>query len=609
MFQLILKKLKQRRPWALGLAALLGTSLLSGCGGSSDDGGASADSGEIVIGLTDAEGDFLNYAVDVLSIKLTRADGTEVETLPLNSRIDFAQYVDMTEFVTAATIPSGRYVRASLMLDYGDADVQVEVSGNPTAADLVDADGNPVTTLEMAVKLEGRNALVIAPGIPAHLTLDFDLDASHRVDTTATPPVATVEPMLLADINLQDPKPHRLRGLLDEVDQAHNHIQLTMRPLLHRLGRFGHLKAHVDADTMYEINGTSYQGDAGLIAMSELAQNTWTVVIGMPNRTTRDFLATEVYAGSSVPGGDQDSVIGVVTARNGDQLSVDAGAVVTAEGRLAFHQNITINLNPDTPVSRQLSQGEFGKDDISVGQRIAAIGELTQTTMTAPRHVRMLMNDIAGDVIENNGAELAIDLQDMNGRRSGVFDFTGTGTDPTQDADPSNYQVAISSLSLDNIAAPDPVRVRGFVTPFGTAPADFEAQSVINLADVRAALFVSWEAPSSAPFSSQSDTALVIDLADTGRHHVKRRRMITDLTKFDLPPTLQPDEDGNGIFAIRQTGAIQIYRQFDDFSRALSEALDGAVGISRIHAQGHFDDSTATFTSRVIRVILEPVAP
>ncbi len=609
MLQTILNRLKQRRTRALGLSALLCASLLSGCGGNANDNNTNDDSGEIVIGLTDAEGDFLNYAVDVRSIKLTRADGTEVETLPLNSRIDFAQYVDMTEFITAATIPSGRYVQAKLMLDYSDADIQVEVAGNPSAADIIDTDGNAVTTLEMAVRLEGRNSLIIAPGVPAHLTLDFDLDASHRVDTTTTPPVATVEPMLLADINLQDPKPHRLRGLLDDVDQTHNHIKLTIRPLLHRQGRFGHLKAHVDGDTMYEINGVSYQGDAGLATMSELPANTWTVVIGMPNRTSRDFLAREVYAGSSVPGADQDSVVGVVTARNGDQLSVDAGVVVTATGRVAFHQQITIDLAIDTPVSRQLSQGEFGKDDISVGQRIAAIGELNQTTMSSPRHIRMLINDIAGDVVSDNGTELAIDLQDLNGRRSTVFDFSGTGSSATQDADPANYQVDTNTLSLAGVDPQDPVRVRGFVRPFGQAPADFEAQSVINIADVRAALFVSWGTLNSAPFSSHSDNALVVDLTDTERHHVKRRRIVTDLTTLAAAPTLQPETDGLGIFAIRQTGSIQIYRQFDEFSQALAEALDGATSISRLHAQGYFDDSSATFTSRVIRVILEPISP
>mgnify|MGYP003346898486 CR=1 FL=1 len=35
-------------------------------------------SGEVVIGLTDAEGDFISYTVDIVSIKLTKASGAVV---------------------------------------------------------------------------------------------------------------------------------------------------------------------------------------------------------------------------------------------------------------------------------------------------------------------------------------------------------------------------------------------------------------------------------------------------------------------------------------------------------------------------------------------------
>ena len=41
-------------------------------------------------------------------------EGTVVETLPQRTRIDFAQLVDLTEFVTGATIPAGNYVSATL---------------------------------------------------------------------------------------------------------------------------------------------------------------------------------------------------------------------------------------------------------------------------------------------------------------------------------------------------------------------------------------------------------------------------------------------------------------------------------------------------------------
>jgi len=77
--------------FTLGAAVALG---LYACKSSTDE------EGVVDIGLTDAAGDFLSYAVDVTSLTLTKADGTAVQTLPQRTRIDFSQLVDLTEFVT-----------------------------------------------------------------------------------------------------------------------------------------------------------------------------------------------------------------------------------------------------------------------------------------------------------------------------------------------------------------------------------------------------------------------------------------------------------------------------------------------------------------------------
>ena len=59
-----------------------------------------SDCNTVFVAMTDADGDFLSYTVDVVSLKLKRPNGTVVETLPATTRIDFAQYVDLTEFLT-----------------------------------------------------------------------------------------------------------------------------------------------------------------------------------------------------------------------------------------------------------------------------------------------------------------------------------------------------------------------------------------------------------------------------------------------------------------------------------------------------------------------------
>ena len=85
--------------------------------------------GIVFIGMTDADGDFLNYTVDVLSLELETANGRIVETLPQTTRVNFTDYVDLTELVAAAHIPPATYVAGTIRIDYTNAAVFVEVDG------------------------------------------------------------------------------------------------------------------------------------------------------------------------------------------------------------------------------------------------------------------------------------------------------------------------------------------------------------------------------------------------------------------------------------------------------------------------------------------------
>jgi hypothetical protein len=569
---------------------------MSGCLSNS---GTHSDSGEVVIGITDADGDFLAYAVDVTSIKLQRADGTQVEVLPLTTRIDFSQYVELTELLNIATIPAGRYVSASMTLDYTNADIQVEKNGEAVSADVQDADGNPVSTLTVDVSLAGQNSLTIVPGVPAYLTLDFDLQSTNSVDTSGATPLVTVEPVLLADVQLEDPKEHRLRGLLNEVNVAESRIELAMRPFALRQGEFGHLDAYVDNDTVYEIDGISYSGADGLNQMDLLAANSWVIVYGSLNVAAHRFEASEVYAGSSVAGSDQDAVVGVVLARSGDQLTVDAGSIVTRSGDLIFNKEVAVTLSVDTRVTRQLSPDNvYSKDDISVGQRVALLGELNSddSAMTTTSHARMLMNQIGATVVSVGGG-LVLDLQRIDGRLVSHFDFNGTS------ADPNNYQIDTGALSLAGINIDDPLRVRGFVRPFGSVSPDFEATTVIAVADVPAFMLVTWTGGDASPFSSQSSSELVLDLDGSSLHHIARNWLVTDLSSLASPTTIMPRAGDLGVFAINLNGTIYVYGRFSIFEAALSELLDGGRAVKRIGAVGRFDDATATLTVTSMTVV------
>jgi hypothetical protein len=464
---------------------------LAACGGG---GGAdsSADSGEVVIALTDAPGDFATYTVDVLSLKLTRADGTQVETLPLNTRVDFALYTEVSEFLTAATLPNGRYVQGSMLLDYSNADIQVEdADGNavPVTA-IVDGIGDPIDTLEVEVSLEGVNALPVAPGIPRSLLLDFDLEQSNSLVFAGSDITLSVEPVLIATVDTQTPGVHLLRGPLQSVNLDDSAFSLFIRPFFHpiRTGarRFGGLDVHTDDNTFYEIDGVGYQAEPGLQVLNTLTSLSAVSVRGELRFQPLRFEASEVYAGSSVPGGELDVVRGSVVQRQGDVLTIRGATLIRQDGTVVFNDQVSVQLDQSTRVTKQSEMELFDIDDISVGQRIEVFGILTNDDATdlqlsaANGYARMLQSRLQGSVeaLPGGGDWLALALTSINQRSVELYDFAGTGVDAGSDADPAFYEVDSGSLPLEIVELDEVAVVSGFPTPFGSAAPDFTAQTL-----------------------------------------------------------------------------------------------------------------------------------
>lgn len=603
---------------ACSVALLLMALLLSACGGGSD---SASDNGEVVIGLTDAEGDFVNYEVDVLSIKLTRANGAEIETLPISTRIDFAQYVDMTEFVTAATIPSGLYTHASLELDYTNANIQVEdANGDPVqipADNIVDGDGNKITTLSVLVKLDTQRPLRIMPGVSAHLTLDFDLSASNQVDTTMSPPLVTVDPFLLADVDPRQPKVHRLRGPLAEVNEVDETFKIAIRPFHHPLDNhdhdFGRLTVAPGDTTVYEVNGETAEGAAGFALLAQQPLLTAIIVIGDLNISERVFEAREVYAGSSVPGGTLDAVRGTVIARNGDVLTVRGATLMRASGAVVLNANVQVTVDAATKVTRQaVASGTApDKDAISIGQRVTVFGEISGTApaslaidATGGKQglVRMHISAVTGTLLSLGSGEIVLDVQRINGRPVAIYDFTGTG--PVA-SDPASYRIDTGVLGLGSLAAGDSLRVLGFVAAFGMAPPDFEALTVVDVGAVNGVMAVNWMPPATSPFISLGSDGLQLDMSSAGPvHHVVQAGVATVLMPSPAPRVV-PDSDGSGLYAIRQNRTVTLHTQFSNFVSDLEARLDGAVAMSSLVARGNYESVTQTLGSRRIRVFLQ----
>ncbi len=478
------------------LAMLLGLFMvlsLAGCGGGSSDSSSTSGNGTAVLGLTDAPGDFLTFTVDVLSIKLVHADGRVVETLPLTTRVDFAQYTDLTEFLTAATVPLGAYKEAIVTLDYSNAQIEVEdPDGNAApVTEILDSSGQAVTTMDMHVQLD-RN-VPIAPGLARYIMFDFNLAKSNSVtlngdSTNGYTASINVDPVLIATVDKESPKLHRLRGPLKTVDVTAGTYDLYIRPyfrrILNKTNTYGQFHVHTSDTTVFEIDGNSYTGSAGLTVLANESQYTAVVAIGHLRLNPLRFEADEVHAGSSVPGGDLDVVKGSVIARSGSTVTLRGVTLVRSDGTVVFNDNVTVNLDPSTIVTKELDAGTHSIAEISVGQRITAFGTVTSDSTSAMQfstlngYVRMELSQVRGQVVSVPATStdyLVLKLSAINGRNPAIFNFANT------QASADSYDVVTGDLDVSAISVNSDIAARGFPTPFNNlGDDDFTAQTLIQ---------------------------------------------------------------------------------------------------------------------------------
>ncbi len=599
--------------WAL--AAVL-AALLPGCGGGGGESGsvaapaATATTGQLTIGVRDAADDFLNYTVDVTSLRLERANGAVVETVPLTTRIDFAALVDLTEFLTIATVPTGAYSRVVVGLDFTNAQIVAQdANGAAVPVVAVGTDGRPLTTLAVAIELPADGVVRIAAGVPAAVTLDFDLAASNVLDLAATPPNVTVQPFLAVVPELEADRAHRARGLLAAVDESEGNLTLKVRPFHLRRGEFGRLTVATTTDTRWEIDGEAFAGAAGLAASAALAVDT--PVVAQGTVVDGEFTAAVVLAGSSVPWANGDALSGVVTARSGDTLTVRRADLHRRDGTRDVRGAIDVIVGDGTRVTapgaealdaEALDAEALDDSAISVGQRIVAFGTIVdaQTLDATAGWVRLEVTPLAGAVVQVS--PLVVDLVALGGLRIGAFDFTGTGA-AAADADPTRYEIDTLALTLPDLAVADHVRVRGLVHTFGLAPPDFDARTVIaSDADPMGVQFhANWRAalagdpPATGnPFTNLSASRIDIDLTDA-RHQLRGRGEQESADRIALIATA----DSHGIYTtvVRGSRDVKVYRDFAELSRALSKRIDASYRVVEIGAIGRYNASTLELTT------------
>jgi hypothetical protein len=602
--------------WASPFFIMLALYGLIGLAGCSSDSAGQTETGNITIGLTDAEGDFVTYAVDVVSLTLTHANGTVVEALPLTTRVDFAQYVDMTELLTAASVPLGAYKKATLSLDYSTADIRVENSAGEIIAvtTLVDENDDPVGHIDMDVYLENRSALVVAPGLLSHITLDFDLAASNSVtiDEGGLAHV-TVAPVLLADVNHESPKTFRLRGTLDEVLTDDNSFFVNVCPFYHRIHNaddrpFGRLMVVTDDETVYEIDGMTLTGMDGLTLLADQPSGISIVAMGKMKTDPIRFEAQSVYVGTSVPGTTSDVITGHVIGRDGDTLSVNGMVFIKDEARYIMNDTVRVTLSEDTVVTRRDDDGEQTTDAVAPGQRVIITGDIDtddaeNLSMTADR-ILMDLTVLKGRVTDNpESAYLSVSLESIASKPVDMFDFSGTGSTVENDADPAAYEIETGDLDITDLVTDDLVRIWGFVNAFGQAPYDFAATAIDTLADRPAFFKVHWKPFSSEPFTLISDERLEVNLEGTRTfHHLLQALCLRPLQDLEETPAIVPGEEG--VYVIIMRGGPQVFTDFGEFTARIQTELEGSVRAKKLFVKGTYDDASATLTARYLTLFL-----
>ncbi|MEL7537473.1 MAG: hypothetical protein AAFZ58_09410 [Pseudomonadota bacterium] len=576
-----------------------------------DDATTADECGVLYLAVTDADGDFVSYTVDVVSLSLERANGAVVQTLPNTSRIDFTNYVELTEFVSARNVPPGVYVSGTITLDYSNADIMVEKDGVAVPALVTDADGAPLTTLTLDIMLAEQDQLTLRRGVASLLVVDFDLGASHTVDVTADPVTAIAEPIIVADVEPIDEKDVRVRGPLVDVDVAGSTYTVQLRPFYRRDGDFGIVDVIVDDATIYEIDGDEFAGAAGLEALSLLDSGSPTRAIGTLDVAARTFTAAEVLAGTSVPGTDLDAVRGHVTSRNGNTLTVLGATVIPSDRERYFNDTVTVTISDATKVFVSGDRGTaLTTDAISVGQRVLIRGAVTDTASDALAldasngSVRLLRTRVSGSVVVANPGQIDLDLVSIGGRNPERFDFSGTGTGPDTDADPTNYEIATGVFDLSDFAAGAPAVAYGNVNEFGFAPPDFVGRTLVDINELRAVLGIGWTAEgSTAPFLAIGPDGLVPDpeaYAEDARQTIKIGPRLLMLSEIEGGITITGSDARRTLYGLRDGDSLELYRNFADFADAVAETLDGSTAARSLSAQGSYIPETQTFSAHTI---------
>ena len=612
--------------------------------------------------LTDQPGDFASYIVNVDSITLTRNDGAIVTALGSPETVDFTKLSDVSELWGGASIPTGTYTSASIVLDYTDAVIAIMVNGLPQAATVVTPVGQPVTTLTVNVLFDPAGQPVVVPTYATtaaiRLSVDFDLAASTAAYNPAVTPVSlAVKPYLTVGLAPADQKLIRVRGPLINSSVALGTYSVYVRPFLDEADNLGSVSMFTDANTIFATNGVVTTGTTGLTQLSQSSAGTtitaaWTTFepTTTPTATAGKFHAKYVISGSTLEDVYTSGLEGDVIARTGNILKVRGSTLqlYTAGTTGTSIYNTTdanVTLGPSTIVTADdTTLTNLNYNSVAVGQHIVVRGiyscvtsgsscgapgtgvvdiDATGNTATNTGSVRLISTQLWGSLVSAGAGALSLNLQTINNWPISDFSFAGNGTSAATEPVAAAFTVNTGALTIPDTTVGDPLWIDGLVAPFGSAPPAFDATAISSEASVPASLQVHWvNAGTLTPFSVLSATGLSINLANASIGTAVIRVGPESIALASLPTspafTVVPQAaiassvPGLALFTPRFSygdptalapDGIHVFSSFGTFASDLTAALATTEALQLV-AKGTYNRATNTFSASSVDVVL-----
>jgi hypothetical protein len=603
--------------------------------------------------LTDQPGDFSSYIVNVDSITLTRNDGAVVTALGSPVTVDFTKLSDLSELWGSATIPTGTYTSASIILDYTGAVISVMVGGLPQKAAVVDSAGAAVTTQTINVLFDPDGLPTVVPTYATtaaiRLAIDFDLAVSTRAVNLATSPATvSVKPYLTVGIAPSDQKLIRVRGPLINSSVTEGTYSVYVRPFLDEADNLGSLSLFVDANTIYATNGVVSTGTTGLTQLSQSSAGT-TITAAYttfeptltPNATAGIFHAKYVIAGSTLEDVYTSGLEGDVVARTGNTLTVRGSTLQLYTGgtigtSIYSNTDATVVLGPSTIVTADdTTLTNLNYNSVAVGQHIVVRGiysapstgvvdlDATGNTATNTGSVRLISTHLWGSLVSSGAGALSLNLQTINDWPVSDFSFAGNGTSAAANPVAAAFTVNTGTLTIPDTTIADPLWIDGLVAPFGSAPPDFNATAISSEASVPASLQVQWSGTGTpTPFSVLGAAGLSINLTNAslasavirvGPESIALASLPASpaftvvpqtgiASAAGLPPLFTPRFSYGDPTAVAPAG-IHVFSAFGTFATDLTTAL-AATGALQLAANGTYNRATNTFSASSVDVVL-----